>query len=219
MPDERARRFNLRSALVVAQVALSLVLLVAAGLFLRSLREVQARQPGFDVERLVSAQLPDQPAALHQDQGRAFYRASIERVEALPGVEAAAVARVRGAERQRPRRPASTSRAARAPTTGSGTRAAASPRPGRDAVSVNVVGPRLLPDARHPAAGAAATSAPRTRERRPPVAIVNETLRARLHFPDGSRADALGQRISVDGPRGPVARDRGRRGATASTRR
>ncbi len=58
VPDTRARRFNLRRALVVAQVALSLVLLVTAGLFLRNLREVQRVRPGFDVERLVSAQLP-----------------------------------------------------------------------------------------------------------------------------------------------------------------
>src|SRR6185503_14173502 len=57
VPDARSRRYNLRSALVAAQVALSLVLLITAGLFVRNLREVQRVDPGFDVDRLVSAQL------------------------------------------------------------------------------------------------------------------------------------------------------------------
>jgi hypothetical protein len=74
VPDERARRFNLRSALVVSQLALSVMLLVAAGLFLRNLREPQAVRPGFDVERLLQAQLPINLVRYTQAQGRAFYR-------------------------------------------------------------------------------------------------------------------------------------------------
>ena len=70
VPDERARRFNLRGALVVAQVALSVLLLVAAGLFLRNLREIQAIEPGFDVERLLSTQLPVNLLRYTTDQGR-----------------------------------------------------------------------------------------------------------------------------------------------------
>src|SRR5262245_65622390 len=42
------RRFSLRNLLVVAQVALSLLLLIGAGLFIRSLRHAQALDPGFE---------------------------------------------------------------------------------------------------------------------------------------------------------------------------
>ncbi len=94
VPDERARRLNLRGALVVAQVALSVLLLVAAGLFLRNLREIQAVEPGFDTERLLSTQLQVNLLRYTTEQGREFYRRVVEQVEALPGVESAAVARV-----------------------------------------------------------------------------------------------------------------------------
>jgi predicted permease len=50
----RGRRFALRELLVVAQMAMSLVLLVSAGLMLRSLQRTQAVDPGFDVDRLVT---------------------------------------------------------------------------------------------------------------------------------------------------------------------
>ena len=51
------RRFTLRNLLVVAQVGLSLVLLIGAGLFLRSLNNAQRINPGFDAERILNAQL------------------------------------------------------------------------------------------------------------------------------------------------------------------
>jgi predicted permease len=92
--DGRPRRFNLRSALVVTQVALSLVLLIAAGLFLRSLRHAQAMEPGFDAERVLTAPLNINLLRYARAQGRDFYRQVVERVEALPGVESASLARV-----------------------------------------------------------------------------------------------------------------------------
>ncbi len=79
---------------MVSQVSLSVLLLVTAGLFLRNLRELSAIGPGFDVERLLSARLPVNLLRYTQDQGRAFYRGVVERVEALPGVESASLARV-----------------------------------------------------------------------------------------------------------------------------
>jgi len=88
------RRFNLRSALVVAQVALSLVLLLCAGLFLRSLQRMQSVDPGFDAERLLTASLDINLLRYTTAQGREFYRQIIERVESLPGVERASLARV-----------------------------------------------------------------------------------------------------------------------------
>jgi predicted permease len=92
--DGRARHLSLRNVLVVAQVALSLVLLIAAGLFLRSLRQAQAINPGFDSEKLLTAPLNINLLRYTRAQGREFYRQVIEHVEAVPGVESASLARV-----------------------------------------------------------------------------------------------------------------------------
>jgi hypothetical protein len=54
VPRHAGRRFNLRSALVVAQVTLSIVILVCAGLFIRSLGNARRTDPGFRVDNLVS---------------------------------------------------------------------------------------------------------------------------------------------------------------------
>jgi predicted permease len=91
---ERARLFSLRNLLVVTQVALSVVLLIAAGLFLRSLQQTQTIDPGFDAERIVSLPLNINLLRYTSTQGREFYKQVIERVEAIPGVESASVARV-----------------------------------------------------------------------------------------------------------------------------
>jgi putative ABC transport system permease protein len=88
------RRFRLRNVLVAAQVALSLVLLIGAGLFLRSLNNAQAIDPGFDAARILDANLNINLLRYTKAQGQQFYREVIERVEALPGVESATLARV-----------------------------------------------------------------------------------------------------------------------------
>ena len=92
--DERAARFDLKKVLVVAEVALSLLLLITAGLFIRSLQSVRAIDPGVDVERLAAAPLSVNLLRYTRAQGREFYRQVVERVERLPGVESASVARV-----------------------------------------------------------------------------------------------------------------------------
>ncbi len=79
--------------LVVVEVALSLALLLAAGLFVRSLRDTQSVSPGFDVDKIISAPLNINLLRYTRDQGREFYRTVVERVEAIPGVESASVAR------------------------------------------------------------------------------------------------------------------------------
>ena len=91
--DERFRRVNLRQILVVAQVAVTLVLLLSAGLFLRSLRQSQLVNPGFDAERVLTVPLDINLLRYTTEQGRRFYRDAIERVEALPGVESASLTR------------------------------------------------------------------------------------------------------------------------------
>lgn len=92
--EERGRRFSVRRILIVAEVSLSLLLLIAAGLFIRSLHTAQAIDPGFDAVRLVSAPLNINLLRYTRVQGREFYGRVVERVEQLPGVEAASVSRV-----------------------------------------------------------------------------------------------------------------------------
>ena len=93
-PNDRARRFNLKNILVVTQVTLSVVLLIAAGLFLRSLRKAQAINPGFEAERVLTVPLNINLLRYTSTRGREFYRQVIERVESIPGVESASLARV-----------------------------------------------------------------------------------------------------------------------------
>jgi putative ABC transport system permease protein len=87
------RRFSLRNVLVVAQVALSIVLLIGAGLFLRSLNNAQAIDPGFNADKILDAQLNINLLRYTKAQGQEFYRRVVERIEALPGVESASLAR------------------------------------------------------------------------------------------------------------------------------
>ncbi len=81
---------RLRHALIVGEVALSLMLLAGAGLLLRSLGKVLSVDPGFDPEKTLTAQihLPETRYAT-PEQTAAFYRALVERLAALPGVTAA----------------------------------------------------------------------------------------------------------------------------------
>jgi macrolide transport system ATP-binding/permease protein len=85
----RRRRLALRDALVVAQVAGTLVLLVGAGLFLRSLSRAQAIDPGFDPERALVFSLDLAAQGYDAARGSAFYGTLQERLAAAPGVAAA----------------------------------------------------------------------------------------------------------------------------------
>ena len=85
------RRFRLRSALVVLQVAVSLLLLVSAALMLRSLGNAQAIDPGFETENVV---LMSTHLGLHgYDEARAkvFFEQAAERLASLPELAAASV--------------------------------------------------------------------------------------------------------------------------------
>jgi putative ABC transport system permease protein len=81
-----------RSLLVVTEIALALVALVGAGLFVRSMQNAQRIDPGFESNRLFMFNFD--LGALHYDEGRGqqFYRAAIERAQATPGVESATIA-------------------------------------------------------------------------------------------------------------------------------
>lgn len=86
-----ARR-SVRGLLVVAEVALALVLLVGAGLLLKSFQRLQDVNPGFKPEHLLTMQVSP-PATKYQgpQQVDAFFQQSLDRVKALPGVQSAGV--------------------------------------------------------------------------------------------------------------------------------
>jgi macrolide transport system ATP-binding/permease protein len=81
---------RLRSALVVSQVAVCLVLLVGAALFLRSFIAAQALSPGFDATRVLTASMDMFPSGYTGERYRDFQRRTLEAVQALPGVQSAA---------------------------------------------------------------------------------------------------------------------------------
>ena len=85
-------RVWLRSALVTMQVALSLVLLITAGLTVRSLRHAEALGPGFNPDHAVIVSMDLGLQGYDEAKGQNFYRQIVERVRALPGVEGAVLA-------------------------------------------------------------------------------------------------------------------------------
>ncbi|HET9370295.1 MAG TPA: ABC transporter permease [Vicinamibacterales bacterium] len=86
----RGRR--LRSALVVLEMAVALVALAGAGLFVRSLSVARQANLGFEGERLVVANLNPPSVGFESAQAAQYYKDAVERLRALPGVENAAVA-------------------------------------------------------------------------------------------------------------------------------
>jgi putative ABC transport system permease protein len=88
-----AGRARLRQALTVAEVALTLVLLIGAGLLLRSFYLLKQVNPGYSYERVLSfrTSLPEQKYPAAADHVR-FYDDLLERVRALPGVQSASIA-------------------------------------------------------------------------------------------------------------------------------
>jgi predicted permease len=84
-------RSRLRALLVVGEIALALVALVGAGLFIRSMRRAQSIDLGFESNNLLLAGVNLGALQMKPDQGREFMRALVEKVKAVPGVASAAV--------------------------------------------------------------------------------------------------------------------------------
>ena len=177
--NQRFRRLGLRDALVISQLALSLVLLISAGLFVRSLRHALNFDPGFGAQNLVTATVGTSGARLNRQQGQAFYQQMIERVTNVPGVSSATFSAI-------------------VPLSGGGQRRGAQiegyqPQPSEDMeLNTNVVGVDYfrtmdIPIMRGRAFG------PEDRQGGPGVAIVNDEF-ARRFF----NGDALGKRVKVD---------------------
>jgi predicted permease len=90
-----ASRSLLGRGLVVLQVALSLLLLVGAGLFIRTLLNLQRIEPGFNTRNLLLFGVEPALAGYNGERLRQFYQRMSERLEALPGVQAVTFSRVR----------------------------------------------------------------------------------------------------------------------------
>ena len=85
-------RFDLRRALVVTQVAISLLLLIGAGLFVRSLRNLESLDPGFVRERVLLVDVNRSLMGYRGQRLREFYERLLERTRAMRGVRSASIA-------------------------------------------------------------------------------------------------------------------------------
>jgi len=83
-----------RSGLVVVQVSLSFILLVGAGLLMRSLQKIRNTSPGFSTRNVLDTAVLLVSAGYDAPRAQSFQDELLERVKAFPGVEAAAFARM-----------------------------------------------------------------------------------------------------------------------------
>ncbi len=83
------RRNRFRSSLVVAQTAVSLVLLVCAGLLVGSFWRLQRVDPGFDAKKIITLRISLPDTRYDESQVENFYERLLSRVETLPGVTSA----------------------------------------------------------------------------------------------------------------------------------
>jgi predicted permease len=175
------RRWSFRNALVVGQLAVSILLLAAGFLFLRNLVRSTSMNPGFDVERTAWAEMrlvPDQYASPDRIAARAA--TALELIQTLPGVESASLARV-------------------VPFNGANTRGGEARFDGKEqAIRVNYrynqVGPAYFRTMGIPILQGR-EFLPSDRAGSPPVVIVNENF-ARRYFGSGG---AAGHTIAVSG--------------------
>ena len=184
--SEGPRRHLVRGALVAAQVAGSMLLLIVAGLFIRSLSKAQQLYLGFDPDHILDLTLDPEQLSFSEAQGREFYRQLDERIRALPGVVSVAQAFI----------------------VPMGVISANDPviaedhplEAGKQAPSImfNSVTPSYFSTVRMPLqSGRGFTDA--DNEKAPEVAIINQAMAAKF-WPSES---PVGKRFSTKNPRGP----------------
>jgi len=181
--SQRSTKARVRGALVVAQIAASLLLLVAAGLTWRTLGAARSADIGLNPNQVISVRLDLATSGYDDARGRTFYQQLVDNLRARPGIESASLAEfvpmrmIEGRSR---------------PVVIDGY------QPGTDEdgrLAVNAVGPEYFQTLR---IGISA-GRPFNRDDRPtgaPVVIVNETAARRFWR---TPADAIGKRIRVGG--------------------
>jgi predicted permease len=180
------RRHFVRSTLVVAQVAGSLVLLIVAGLFIRSLGKAQTIYLGLNPTNVLNFSLDVQQIGYQEAQGREFYRELESRLRALPGVVAV------GQAFTVPMGVMSAS----GPVSVEGHPVETGKQP--PVVDYNMVSPGYFDTLRIPV-HRGRTFATTDVEKSTQVAIINQTM-AKQFWSD---QDPLGKRFSTTGPSGP----------------
>ena len=88
------RRAVIRNVLVIAQIALSVVVLISAGLCLKSLDKLNSIDAGFDTEKVLVAPVDLALNGYQEAAGRQFYSSLLDRISALPGVDSLSLARI-----------------------------------------------------------------------------------------------------------------------------
>lgn len=83
---------RLASMLVVAQISLAMLLLVCAGLFIRSLQQTARSHPGFDAQNVMLFSYDLAPSGLSNAAGMEFHRQLLDKIKTLPGVESTTLA-------------------------------------------------------------------------------------------------------------------------------
>jgi predicted permease len=187
------RRSRFRNGLVVAQLALSLVLLIAAGLVGRALQRLQTMNPGFETSNALTLSFDLGLQGYDKEKGQQFYHDVVDRVQSLPGVRSASLITslplslnynssfvyVEGQPSER----------------GANVRTA----------MVGTAGPRYF--------GTMGTTllmgrefGDQDRKDSEKVAVVNEAFVHQLMHDVKSVGDALGRRISISGEKGPFVR-------------
>jgi len=173
-------RFGLRNALVVLQVALSLILLICAGLFMRSLRAASTADPGFKADNVLLTRMEMHGVKMKREEGQLFYRQVQEQVGALPGVRSAALAYI-------------------VPISGGGMRTSVwiegyQPKPNEDTeLNTNIVSPNYFKTIGIPLVQGRDFTAADTAAA-PGVVIINEEF-ARRYF---GGANPMGKRVRTD---------------------
>ena len=178
--SRRFRRLGLRDVLVISQLALSLVLLISAALFVRSLQRAVTFDPGFAARNLIFASMERRAAELNNQQTQAFYQDTLERIRVLPGVRSASLSLI-------------------IPLNGGGYRRRIElegyqPQPNEDTeLNTNVIGPKFFETMGIPVV-AGRDFSEQDKKDSPPVVVVNEEL-ARRYF----GGNALGKRLKIGG--------------------
>jgi len=175
-------RVWLRSGLVVVQLSLSFILLVGAGLLVRSLRGVQQASPGFATEGVLTTSIDLFSAGYEAQRGKDFQDQLIERIRAQGGVESAAFARIT---------PLGYRGYSSAPIQVDGYEAAPDEQP---TAEYNEVGPDYFATMGIPLTGGREFTRA-DNEQAPPVVVLNEAMAAQYW----RGLDPIGERVQVRG--------------------
>ena len=170
---------RLTRSLIVIQVAMSLVLLVGAGLFVNTLRNLQAVDVGFNRENLLLFRVDPRLSGYSGPQIASLYPRITEQIEAIPGVRSATISRHPLLSGNRRTSSISVQGSAQEPS---------------DVVYVNLVGASFFETMEMPILAGRSLN-PRDDERAPKVAVINQTM-ARKYFGEDN---PIGKRFGFGG--------------------